>query len=266
MAESLAIALHSDLHLELQGWPKGMMAGHTAGTRQTPDVVVLAGDIASFTEVGRYLQEMSGRFPAAHILYVPGNHEGYGIADMQAAEAALTLRFASNPHIHVLQQDTVVIGDVRFLGCTLWSSFLGNGRARQAAARLQAQRSIEDFRVIGYQKRVFTADDCQALSEQHQAWLARELATAFSGKTVIVTHFAPSMSLANRRFDPSDITPYFNLDLDHLIHQYAPDLWCYGHTHDNFDLEIGATRVVSNQRGYGNECVRSYNANLLVYV
>jgi predicted phosphodiesterase len=266
MADSLAVALHSDLHLELQDWPQGMMAGHTPGSRQTPDVVVLAGDIAGFTEVGRYLQELSGRFPAAHILYVPGNHEGYGLADMQAAQTALKLRFASNPRIHVLQMDSVVIEDVRFLGCTLWSTFLGNGHGRRADARLQAQGSIEDFRVIGYQNRIFTVDDCQALGEQHQAWLEQELASSFHGKTVIVTHFAPSLSLANRRFGPSDMTPYFNLDLDHLIHQYAPDLWCYGHTHDNFDVEIGSTRVVSNQRGYGRECARSYDPNLLLVI
>lgn len=266
MTDSLAIALHSDLHLELQDWPQGMMASHIPGTREYPDVIVLAGDIANLMEVGDYLQELSEGFPTSHILYVPGNHEGYGIADVQAAESALTLRFVNHPRIHVLQQDSVVIGDVRFLGCTLWSSFLGNGQARQAISRLRAQKTIEDFRVIGYQKRVFTADDCQALSEQHQAWLAQELATPFNGKTVVVTHFAPSMSLANRRFDPSDITPYFNQDLDQLIHQYAPDLWCYGHTHDNFDLEIGTTRLVSNQRGYGNECAHSYNANLLVYI
>jgi hypothetical protein len=29
------------------------------------------------------------------------------------------------------------------------------------------------------------------------------------------------------------------------------DLWIYGHTHESEDTVIGATRVVSNAKGYG---------------
>jgi hypothetical protein len=43
----------------------------------------------------------------------------------------------------------------------------------------------------------------------------------------------------------------FASDLDDFI-AYRPQirLWTHGHTHEPFDYEIGATRIVCNPRGY----------------
>ncbi len=38
-----------------------------------------------------------------------------------------------------------------------------------------------------------------------------------------------------------------------LIERHQPALWVHGHTHTSFDYRIGASRIVCNPHGYGDE-------------
>ena len=49
----------------------------------------------------------------------------------------------------------------------------------------------------------------------------------------------------------------FASSLEGLIEEYQPILWIHGHTHDPFDYELFATRVVCNPRGYPGEHLRN---------
>lgn len=42
-------------------------------------------------------------------------------------------------------------------------------------------------------------------------------------------------------------------DLEQTMMEFGPDLWVHGHTHHAVDYHVGATRVVSNPRGYARE-------------
>ena len=106
--------------------------------------------------------------------------------------------------------------------------------------------------------RRFTTDDCIQLGEQHYVWLENELAKPCDLFTMVITHFAPSLKVNNPNYPITDISAYFCSDYDRLIKQYQPTLWAFGHTHANFDIQMGVTRVVSNQKGYGCECTDSY--------
>lgn len=43
-------------------------------------------------------------------------------------------------------------------------------------------------------------------------------------------------------------------------------LWVYGHTHSAADFLEGATRLISNPRGYRGERTEPYNSQLIVEV
>lgn len=94
----------SDLHLEFAGFqPQPTDA----------DVVILAGD----TYPGdRGVQWAATNFPDMPVLYLLGNHEYYGyalpklITDLNEA--------AQGTNVHILENDTIVFGDVEFWGCT----------------------------------------------------------------------------------------------------------------------------------------------------
>ena len=108
----------SDLHLGVAGMER---------PRNAADVVILAGDIAR--------PERGAEFALGFdkpVLYVPGNHEFYG-SSFRATVAELKARCAGS-HVHVLDDDEIVIDGVRFLGSTLWTDFnlFGTGSEREA--------------------------------------------------------------------------------------------------------------------------------------
>lgn len=211
------------------------------------DVVVLAGDISRHREAVAWAL----RFERP-VIYVPGNHEFYG-----SCIEAVTLdlkQLCAGTQVHVLDDNEFVIGNVRFLGTTLWSDFklYGEGE-KKAAAMAEARRSIRDFsRIRGStsSSSTFTPEDSAALFERHAAWLDARLGLPHEGPTVVVTHHAPSVESVHPRFTDSLLNACFVSRAEHLLGADRVQLWIHGHTHDSFDYTLHGTRVVCNPRGY----------------
>jgi len=198
---------------------------------------------------------------------VTGNHEYYGAQNLTRREKYLRDALAGNKNIHFLQCDSVEISGVRFLGCTGWSRMLCFGKDRRNKVKKVVKESVNDFIEIDYKDGKFTPEDCVKLGEEHFNWLDEELSKPTKcNKTVVVTHFAPSLKVANPKFPVDEISAYFNSGFDSLIEKHQPDLWAFGHNHANFDINIGETRVISNQRGYGKECADTYLSNFMIEV
>jgi len=97
------------------------------------DVVILAGDIG--VGIGG-MQWAEARFPGRPVIYVPGNHEFYH-HDLTLIDE---LKVEAPDYIHVLNDDQVVIDDVRFLGSILWTDFALFGEADRFFAMQQARQ------------------------------------------------------------------------------------------------------------------------------
>jgi predicted phosphodiesterase len=228
----------SDLHV-----------GYSA--QETPlndaDVVVLAGDIAPPRQAAQWALRLT-----KPVIYVLGNHEFYG-SSLAAATAELK-RLCAGTHVHVLDNDEVVIEGVRFLGTTLWTDFrlFGDG-AERAAAVAQAHRLMRDFsriRIDDATNALFTAADSAALFERNAEWLDRSLDVPHAGSTVVVTHHAPSRQSIHPKFAGSLLNTCFVSDAEHLVGADRAQWWIHGHTHDSFDYVLNGTRVICNPRGY----------------
>jgi Icc-related predicted phosphoesterase len=76
------------------------------------------------------------------------------------------------------------------------------------------------------------------------------LAEPSEGKTVVVTHYAPSAHAVHPRYSGNSLTPAFASGLDNLMDGRRVVLWIHGHVHDPFDYELLGTRVGCNPRGY----------------
>jgi predicted phosphodiesterase len=233
----------SDLHLS---------QGELLPPSNDADVVVLAGDIARPPEAIAWVSRL--RKP---VLYVPGNHEFYG-GSVQGSVAQLK-RLCEGTRVRVLDDETQLIGNVRFLGSTLWTDFMlfGDGQGRQAAMG-EALRFMRDFiriRLNDASQALFTPLDSVALFQRHAAWLADELAKPHAGPTVVVTHHAPSRASIHPRFEHSQVNACFVSDADYLLDGGRARLWVHGHTHDSFDYVLNGTRVVCNPRGYARNGV-----------
>jgi len=234
----MRIALLSDLHLSMHPFEP---------PRTDADVVVLAGDLgrpqAAIEFASRYEQPT---------LFVAGNHEHYG-SDLVSTGSELRA-LARGTAVRVLEQREWIHGDVRFLGCTLWSDHrLEDTPEGRSVARVKALELVRDFsriRVAPESPELFTPALSRLLFEQSVEWLEGRFAAPHDGPTVVVTHFAPSRRSIHPRFEGSPLNACFVSDLEERILRWQPRLWLHGHVHDSFDYRIGVTRVVANPRGY----------------
>jgi predicted phosphodiesterase len=246
----------SDLHLG---------QGSLPFPRNDADAVVLAGDIARPAEAIAWAAGLG-----KPVLYVPGNHEFYG--GSIAGTVAQLKQLCRGTGVRVLDDEETFIGDVRFLGSTLWTDFLLFGEQGRATVFEQALRFMRDFSRIHAdhdEERLFTPPDAAALFQRHAAWLARHLAQPYAGTTVVITHHAPSTQSIHPRYEGSPINACFVSDAAHLAGDDRVQLWIHGHTHDSFDYRLNGTRVVCNPRGYSRNGVNenpAFDPNFIVEV
>jgi Icc-related predicted phosphoesterase len=232
----MKIQVLSDLHLEFQDYTP---------TKTDADVVVLAGDIHVKAQGVKWAQK---HFDCP-VVYVLGNHEYYG------GSLGRTLRklkeAAEGSNVHVLEQESLVLGGVRFLGGTLWTDYRLTGN--QVLAQWDAQQTMTDFRKIRDEQ--FRKVRPHQLAEKHydlRRFIEQQLAAPFEGKTVVVTHHAPSGASIHPRYkdSPSHLVASYASPLEQYFDPEAVALWVHGHMHDSFDYELAGTRVVCNPRGY----------------
>jgi Icc-related predicted phosphoesterase len=251
----MRIHLSSDLHLELTD-------GVTPPLNDQADVIVLAGDIAVGDQVLSYVEQLTRQHRQAEILFVAGNHEYYG-ADYDQRQAAYQRAFADFERAHFLEREAVTVDGVRFLGCTLWSGFDSLPDTDSAEAMREAGSIIPDFALIRRGGALFQPQDALKEYRASRKWLREQLDAGDAARSVIITHFPPSLNVSHGTIPVNVLSAYFQADCDELIHRYQPALWLYGHNHWSDDVNMGSTRLVSNQGGYPNEGV-VYNPQLLI--
>jgi predicted phosphohydrolase len=240
----MRLALYSDLHLEFP-----------AATWHPPaldvDVVILAGDIDSGARgIDWAARTFGSQAKVPNVIYVAGNHEYYG-GDIETRRAEMR-EAAKRAGVHFLDNDAITVGNVRFLGATLWSDFAVYGSVKWTERSIEVARtSLSDYALIRTSDGTLTPEDTVVLHRRSAVWLETELRKPFDGKTVVITHFAPHRGCIAPQFDGDVLTPYFTVDMASFMRRLRIDLWAFGHTHHNVDFEAeGGCRVVSNQRGY----------------
>ena len=270
----MKLQLLSDLHLEAHP--------HFQPTA-APDaeVLVLAGDIGSYQEGGLLQDEYFGleRFSPlpqfaswpCPVIFVPGNHE-YDMQDWDVAHARLR-RVCDALGIIWLERESLVLNQVRFVGTTLWTDYdaialLDPQVQAGDVGRLLKQRE-KSFRAANFYLRKtggtrhgkpFLAEPMREQALVCQDWLRHALQQPFAGKTVAITHFAPSLQSHDPRYGLVPGTAGFCNALDDLLAH--ADLWLHGHLHAPSDYQVQGLhadgsewrcRVVANPLGYARK-------------
>ena len=267
----MKIQLLSDLHLETHPL---FVPEPAPGA----DVLVLAGDIGSYQQGHRMhdahfgLEAFSplpqyGGWPTP-VIFVPGNHE-YDLQDFDAAHQRLKAS-CELLGIHWLERETLELGGVRFVGTTLWSDFdalaMHQGLHDPGPALKLRDKA---FRAANFylgktggtrHEQPFLAEAVREQALVCQDWLRSALQSPFDGPAVAVTHFAPSLHSADRRYGLTPGTAGFCNVLDDLLP--LADLWLHGHLHcpsdyvrqgQHADGNPWRCRVVCNPLGYARK-------------
>lgn len=219
------------------------------------DVIVLAGDIAepefAYSIVSQY------RECDKPVLYVAGNHDHWN-SSLDEAKARRKQLFEGT-NITELDMDCKVIGDVVFVGATLWTDLSSPVDANIA-------RNTKDFHLI----KGMTPEKWNFLHQKHRDYLKHVCIAAHAEKkkSVVITHYLPSFSCTPERYkdDPTNCIFASNCD-DILEMEAAPMIWVHGHTHDSFDWTKGNSRIICNPYGYWG-CMTNgmYKPDLLIEV
>lgn len=230
----MKIQIYSDLHLEFCEF---------SPQKTDADLVILAGDIGTKVKGVTWAND-TFRCP---VIYICGNHEFYG---GHIDRTLRKMRDAAAPHVHILENDVFVWQQIRFLGTTAWTDFTSSGDV--VAATRMAWEWMNDFRVIRADAsyRRLRPDDVVRRNRVAREWLTQELSKPFEGKTVVITHHAPTPYVVGDKQDGHLSAAYAN-SWPELIEK--ADLWIFGHTHRGVDIELAGCRVISNSRGYPGE-------------
>lgn len=260
----MKIGIASDLHLEF---------GNCQITYdETPDVLVLAGDIVTayslhkYSEAGpyssymeaetnreraqlyrRFIFDISQEFK--NVVVVAGNHEFYG-GKWEQTLNTLRLEYGQYDNIHFLERDCVTLNGVTFVGGTLWTDMNNFDPLTLHDTKL----FMNDFSQIvdetrGYSKlKPATTVQRHIQTKQYIQYVARET----PGPVVVVGHHAPSfMSIGPQYLGQTITNGAYASDLsEEILNNPNIKLWIHGHMHDPFDYYIGDTRIVCNPRGY----------------
>jgi Icc-related predicted phosphoesterase len=246
--------LLSDLHLEYADL-------HPPLTIPEADVCILAGDLCRAPANGVHwlAEKIAHTMPC---VYVAGNHEYYGGGIHEGLEdgRAAAVQFEN---VHFLENDSVVIRGVRFLGATLWTDYRVEGHPE--VAMLNARQRMNDYRKIATRRNPwqrFVPETAYRMHVESRSFIETALRSD-SVQTVVVTHHLPHPKSVPARFAGDLLNAAYASDLSALIEEGKPALWVHGHTHDSCDYVAGSTRIVCNPYGYDGEN-RAFDSRLLV--
>jgi predicted phosphodiesterase len=248
----MRLLIYSDLHIEFAPF---------APQPNDADVIILAGDI----HVGKKGIEWAiAHFPDQPVIYVLGNHEYYRSAYPKHLADLRQLALGTN--IHLLENDRVEIGDVVFLGCTLWTDFELLGDPRIAGGH--ATERMTDYRLIRVSPvyRKLRSIDSAAIHHKSLNWLTKALVQNAGRKIVVVTHHGPSAKSLSEYQRSELLSAAYVSNLDAFVAQSGAALWVHGHLHRQQDYPIGSTRVISNPRGYPDEPNFAFDPGLTIEV
>ena len=262
----MKIALVSDVHLEFGDLDFDNDSG--------ADVLILGGDICVAADIAQrdpyrvmgehyrstrihdFFERCSDRFP--HVIFIVGNHEHYN-GDFQKTIPHFRDVLGYLKNLHILEKETFVLDDVTFVGGTLWTDM----NRRDIRTLHDVSRMMNDFRCVdnsarltdgrGWNDRFTTtdaADDHDAMLE----FIRNTVEVNPAGRYVVVGHHAPSRLSTHPKYASEAImNGGYSSELDNFILDHPQiRLWTHGHTHEDFDYQIGSTRILCNPRGYIN--------------
>lgn len=234
----------SDLHLEFGDEGLSVSAEQSQFDDTRPRVLVLAGDVGDPIEEAYWKCIRACAEKYNDVVLVPGNHEYYG-RTIEDGSGLLQEGCDGIPNVHLLNNASVLLHGIWFVGSTLWS-------------RITLQRRdalVNDFTCI----RRFRIRDYNACHLEAVQFLAGELARLeeMKQRVIVCTHHLPSWRVVHSKYRGHKATQCFASHCDFLLSRHTPGFlkgWIYGHTHfESKQLLHGSVRTVCNPLGYPGE-------------
>jgi hypothetical protein len=164
-------------------------------------------------------------------------------------------------NLSILENQSVVMDGVAFIGATLWTDcdnlspyadFYWNGMSDHDLILYGPSKTLS------YTRKIRAADTWEMWLES-QSYIFGEIAAQreLGNKVCVVSHHAPSRASIHPDYaTSSSLNMFFASSMDLDIMDNPPDVWIHGHVHHAFDYPIDSTgqicntRILCNPRGY----------------
>jgi predicted phosphodiesterase len=256
----MKITYCSDLHLNLGDF--SLLESPEA------DVLILAGDIFIANEL-LYLDDKNNNITAwimdrldryvnfinqccslyKNVILILGNHEHYDGTFNNTAQI-ITDTFNHLKNLHFLDNSSIMIQDVLFIGGTLWTDM---NQQNLETIEIMTEK-INDYHNIFFDNGVFLRnfEVEDGIQEHNKTLNFIQESVKTHNKVIVVTHHAPSKRSEHPRYKKKNLLNFaYHSDLDDFIETNSQiKYWFHGHTHKKQDYKIGNTRILCNPRGY----------------
>jgi hypothetical protein len=206
--------------------------------------LAVAGDLCPMVRDHEQLAKYAFNYWATcykNVIYVAGNHEYYNSSPRKVEKSHNIKKninrwvndinlLCGSEKVRFLDTKVIDLDGVKILGGTMWGSNICD------------QDYIPELNTFNVKE--------QKLFLQH---LRR------TTPDIVLSHHLPSVECVNEMWKESVINAHFVLDLTRCLKEGVlpnakmPKLWLHGHTHQEVDVRVGATRIYANPCGYPNE-------------
>lgn len=195
------------------------------------------------------------------VILLLGNHDYWsGFLNRAPTKAKESIKDYGLTNVHLLERDTIVVDDVKYVGGTLWTDY----NKHNPLIMQKAIDYMNDFKYIRYAmvhggnaiaRTLSPSDIYKDHIETRKYLLANARRDHDNQKVVILSHHAPSFESIAPEFRntsqwDASFFYYSELGWDLCADEVQADLWVHGHCHRASDYMIDRTRVLCNPRGY----------------
>ena len=231
----MKISYASDIHLEFYDI--------TLDNEDDSELLILAGDIVPVVMLNqkkKFFNHISKQWN--NIIIVLGNHDLWGTSIQEGYKRWYTF-LEQFPNITLLQNQSIIINDIKFIGATLWTNYYNNNPLIMTLC----QNGMCDNNKI-------TGSSAQSFLEEFNTSVEYIKQNLEHDKIVLITHHAPSLQSIAPEYKLDRLSAAFASDLDYLFYDNSNiKIALHGHTHTPFDYMIQDTNILANPRGYPHE-------------
>lgn len=175
--------------------------------------------------------------PIAHrTIFVPGNHDFYGMTIPEFWKIVHDIGFAYN-----LNNETIEVDGITIYGGTLWFE----------------KPAYEIAGWCDYEWIKGPRDDIYMAAAEFRVNMPDAV-------DIVLTHHLPTVRSQHHRFMGERTNCFFLNDCEELIRVVKPKYWVHGHTHDKYHYQFNQyTRIICNPLGYPSNDTGRYQVEVI---